>query len=337
MSIKDRMAAKTAAIAPLGKNPRAPSVSDLPKTGPGQFLAAMPLLAEKDEQLEKMSAENRELREQVAKGSPGGFEVALDKLVEVKGRRRFKSAEKYAELRENLRNNALIEPIVVAPLADGQYEILAGHHRTDAYRELGRPTIRAITQEGSEDEAEDGAFYSNLLQSDLTDYEKYRGFKAKQDRNPKLTQAQLAKLSGFSESTISFLFAFEHLPPDVISMLHARPDLLGATAGYALANLAKQGRDQQVVAAVKKLAAGEVDQSQAVKLASGGDAREKPAAAAAVSDKIKIGKAVYCQMRRANNVLRLQFQSDAEAERVHAAIRAVLESEAKAGQSDKND
>ncbi|SAL49185.1 ParB, partition protein [Caballeronia choica] len=323
MSFKDRLAAKTALIAPVVDSPNPPLPRE-PKTAPGAMMKAMPILKEKQAEIDAMSAAMAALRDQMANGTNGAMDIALDQLVEVAGRRRHMSPEKFAELRENLRHNRLIHPIVVRRLPDGKFEIISGHHRIDAYKALGRPMIRAVADDGSDDEASDGAFFANLMQSDLTDYEKYLGFKERQRRYPTMTRAQLAEQSGLSETAISFIRSFDNLPAYVLSICADRPSLLGAGAAFALANLAKQGRSDQVISAVQKLAAGEIDQGQTVKLASIDPARPK-VDAAPVSTKIRQGKAVYCEMRRAKNVVRLQFKSEEEATRVHAEIQRVLE------------
>jgi ParB family chromosome partitioning protein len=326
MSIKEKMAAKTAAIAPLSRVPRITDPNAEPKTGPGKFLAAMPILAEKDRELEAMSAENAALREQLATGARGGVEISLVQLVEVSGRRRHMSREKYVELRENLRHNKLIHPVVVRPRPDGSFEIVSGHHRTDAFREIGRQTIRCVLDETTEEEANSGAFYANLMQSDLTDYEKYLGFAQMQQRQG-TTQAQLAEQAGVDASLISRLMAFADLPNSVHQILQTQPGLLGAKAGSALAAIARNGNDAKVIEVVRRLVDKEVDEGQAVRLASTKGSPESPAKAATVS-KIKTGRAVYCEIRTAKNVVRLQFQSDQEAAEVTAAIKAVLEQRA---------
>lgn len=324
MSIKERMAAKTALIAPLSGERKISSTSE-PKTGPGKLLAAMPMLAEKEKELENAAAENAALREQLGRVR-GGIDLLLKSLVEVPGRRRHMPPEKYAELRENLRRNALIHPVVVRRMDGDQHEIISGHHRIDVFRELGRETIRAVISEGDEEQASDGAFFANLMQSDLTDYEKYLGFKDRQSRHPSLTQSELAEQAGLSESLISNILAFDSLPAAVLSACAQRPSLLGSRAVVSLAALVKQGRAEQVVNAVEKLAAGEIDQGQTVKLASV-DAKPKPAVAAPVSLKVKRGKSVYCELRRAKNVMRLQFQSEQEAERIQELVQQLLETE----------
>jgi ParB family chromosome partitioning protein len=294
------------------------------------LLEAMPLLAAKDKQVKELEDQNAQLREQLEKSAHAGADIQLSLLVEIPGRRRKLSKEAYVALRENLRHNKLIHPVVVRALGDGRYEIVSGHHRVDAYREIGRESIRAVMLDSSDEEANDGAFNVNLIQSGLTDYEKYLGFRIRLERTPGMTQAQLAEQTGISTALVSYILQFDQLPPDVLSMVEERPDLLGATAVAALAGYTKAGRGEQVLKAIRRLAAGEIDQGQAVKLAGAEPPKPKNEAAAPVREKIKSGKATYCEIRRARNVFRLEFKSEDEAQRVHTAIKRLLEQEAEA-------
>ncbi|SAL06129.1 ParB, partition protein [Caballeronia arationis] len=331
MSLRDKLNAKNAAIAAASdaKGPGGRPNDGAPKTAPGQLLAAMPLLAAKDKQVSELEAQNAELRTRLEKAARAGAEIPLKLLIEVPGRRRKLSKEAYVALRENLRHNKLIHPVVVRQLEAGTFEIISGHHRVDAYRELGREQIRAVLMDGSDEEATDGAFNVNLIQSGLTDYEKYLGFRIRLERTAGMTQAELAEQTGISKALVSYILSFDQLPPDVLSMVEEQPDLLGATAVAALAGFTKAGRSEQVINAVKKLVAGEIDQGQAVKLAGAEPAKTKKESATPISEKIKAGKATYCEIRRAKNVFRLEFKSEDEARRIHAAIKRLLEEEAK--------
>jgi ParB family chromosome partitioning protein len=332
MSIKERMAAKTASIAPLSGVPRPANSQAEPKTGPGKFLAAMPFLAEKEEELEKATAENASLREHLEKalretgqtGTP--IEIPLDQLHEVPGRRRYKSPEKFAELRENLRHNPLIDAVVVLPRPEGGFNIQSGHHRVDAYRDLGRTKIECVLGKSTGNEASAGAFYANLMQSDLTDYEKYIGFKEILASFPGTTQAQVAEQAGVAASVVSKLMAFEQLPEAVLARLKRKPDLLGSTSGYALAVLTKEGKSERVIAAVERLAKGEIDQTQAVKLAATEPAKPKGVKPEGV--KVRVGRAVYCDVRTARNVVRMEFQSEDEARAIQDELKTLLEARA---------
>jgi len=331
MSLRDKLAAKNAAIAAAADSGRPASrPSDgASKTAPGRLLEAMPLLAEKEKEVAGLEAQITKLRDELKVAASAGADLPLNQLLEIEGRRRKMTSEKYAELRENLRHKKLIHPVVVRRIEEGRYEIISGHHRVDAYRDIGRETIRCVVIEGTDDEATDGAFNANLMQSALTDYEKYLGFKMSIERTPGLTQAALAEQYGLTGAMISYIFSFDQLPLDALSVIEERPEIIGSTAVAALAAIARAGKADRVVEAIKRLAAGEIDQGQAVKLASLDPAKTKPDGAAPVSDKIKQGKATYCEIRRAKNVVRLQFKSEAEAERVHAAIRQLLEEQSK--------
>ncbi|MGY6258853.1 ParB/RepB/Spo0J family partition protein [Paraburkholderia caledonica] len=306
----------TEELAKAGQRPPTP-----PRTAPGQL---MHLQATS----EKLQDENDELKRQLAEARQSGsaIEIPLEQLHEVPGRRRYMPPEKYIELRENLRHNDLIHPVVVLPRAEGGFEIWSGHHRTDAYRELARPTIWCVLGKATKASASAGAFYANLLQSDLTDYEKYIGFKEILSATPGLTQAEVAEQAGVPASVVSKLMSFEQLPEPVLALLKEQPSLLGSASGYALSTLTKEGKSERVVAAVARLAKGEIDQTQAVKLASADPAKPKASKAEAV--KVRVGKALYCDMRIARNVVRMEFQSAEEASAVQAELKAVLEARA---------
>ncbi|KVV07476.1 ParB/RepB/Spo0J family partition protein [Burkholderia ubonensis] len=276
----------------------------------------------------------QELTDQLeeARKSGGILRVPLSDLHEVPGRRRRKSPEEYAELRENLRHNKLIHPIAIRPRLEGGFEIVSGHWRSDAYRELERTDIECVLSDGTEDEATVGAFYANLLQSDLTDFEKYLGFKDIQQRFPGITQAKMAELSGINPSVVSELMSFEQLPQAVLDMLEQRPALIGANCGSDLARLVREGKGDRVVAAVMKLAAGEIDQTQAVRLASADPAKPKPPASSETV-KIKSGRLVYCSVRVTSKILRLEFQSEEEARAAQEELQKLLEQRAERAKS----
>lgn len=325
MSLRDKIAAKNASMAAAyeSNTPVTRPRSDAPKTAPGRLLEAMPLLAEKEEQVTSLENTVKELREALQVASNAGIDLQLSALIEVAGRRRKMTEEKFIELRENLRHNKLIHPVVVRKASDGKYEIVSGHHRVDAYREIGRETIRTVVIDGSDDEIADGAFNANMMQSGLTDYEKYLGFKIRLERTPGLTQVKLAEKFGVTPALVSYIFSFDQLPLDALSLIEARPEIIGATAVSTLVGLVKQGKTKQVLDAINRLVAGELDQGQAVKLAR--QSADKPKPQPALTVKIKQGKATYCEIRRAKNVMRLNFKSEEEAERIQEAIQRLLE------------
>jgi ParB family chromosome partitioning protein len=111
---------------------------------------------------------------------------------------------------------------------------------------------------------------------------------------------------------------------------------MGATSGYALARLVRTGKADRVVLAAQRLANKELDETQAVKFASADPAKQK-ATPAAKSFKVKAGRGTYCDVRQAKNVVRLEFQSEAEAQAVQSALKEVLEQRAEATQAEQTE
>jgi ParB family chromosome partitioning protein len=257
----------------------------------------------------------------------GGVDLPVEKLHEVPGRRRYMSPEKYAELRENLRHNKMIQPVVVLPRSDGEWDIWSGHHRWDSHKELGRATIRCVLGNAeNETEATDGAFFANLLQSDLTDYEKYAGFKQYQENHAGLSQVEIAQRTGLAQQQVSLLFAFERLPSEALTVIKGNKSILGATAAAELAAISEAGKADRVIEAVNLLADKKLDQTQAIKHARASNTPKQVPTTQTERFKIKAGKAVWCDVRRLKNVMRLEFKSEEQAEAAQEAIRLHLES-----------
>ena len=333
--LKERLLARTAGVADRAESAaalRPPDAQPRAATMPAQLGAFRLEAREYQERIHQLQKELEEAK----RNGKGSMKVPLSDLHEVEGRRRYKSTEAYAELRENLRHNKLATPVGIRPRIEGGFEIVSGHWRTDSYRELGRAEIECVLDDSTEDEAALAAFYANLLQSDLTDYEKYLGFKDIRKRFPDMTQAKMAEQAGVNESVVSALMAFEDLPIEVLALLNERPALLGATSGYALARLVRSGNAERVVLAVRRLANKEFDETQAVRFASTDPSKQK-ATPTATSFKVKAGRATYCDVRQAKNVVRLEFQSEAEAQAIQTALKEVLELRAAAAQHEQKD
>lgn len=74
--------------------------------------------------------------------------------------------EKLTALAESIREDGLHQPIIVRPIADGFYEILAGHRRTMACRKIGRANIEAIIVDADDERANRIMIATNFQQRD---------------------------------------------------------------------------------------------------------------------------------------------------------------------------
>jgi ParB family chromosome partitioning protein len=257
-----------------------------------------------------------------AKEQGSAMQIPLDQLVEAPGRRRNLSPDAFAELKANLKQHALVTPITVRPLPNGKYEIVSGHNRTAAYRELGKDAIAAWPAQTDDSQVEELAFYANLLQPDLSAFEKYRGLKKIQEQNPDLNHEGLADRIGMSRTLVTELLSFDSLPPQALTALDSRPGALGSKVLIQLAALAKEGRIDSVVTAIQAAVTQGKGAAEVLQIAAG-ERRPQPEKIEPI--RIKAGRKNYCSMSSAKNVVRIQFQNESDRIEIESEIQALLE------------
>lgn len=83
------------------------------------------------------------------------------------------------ELKESVKENGLLQPIIVRSFSAGTYEIISGHRRVEACKELGIQTVPAIVRDMTKDEAIIAMVDSNLQREHLLPSEKAFAYKMK--------------------------------------------------------------------------------------------------------------------------------------------------------------
>jgi ParB family transcriptional regulator, chromosome partitioning protein len=223
------------------------------------------------------------------------------------------SAERVAELVENLRQNPLVTPIVVRRIADSdQFELIAGHHRIAAYKVLGLNEIDAAIVELDDDEAERSVFYDNLLAPQLTDYEKFLGFSARR-QSKSLTHEQLADEAGISRTLVTQLLSYEGFSKDIHALLLTHPDAVRSKLASELVRIAKED-EALVQEAIQLLAAGKLKQTDAVRWIA---AKQAPSITSpkieTTSVTIKSGRTRYAEILRRESRVTISFTNEADA------------------------
>lgn len=89
--------------------------------------------------------------------------------------RRYFDSEKLQQLAASVKEHGIIEPILVRPLNDGEYELVAGERRYRAAKDLGLETVPVVVRELSSDEALHLALVENLQREDLNPIEETEG------------------------------------------------------------------------------------------------------------------------------------------------------------------
>lgn len=104
------------------------------------------------------------------------------------------------ELAESVKENGLLEPIIVRSFSAGTYEIISGHRRVESCKELGIQTVPAIVRDMTKDEAIIAMVDSNLQREHLLPSEKAFAYKMKLEALKHQGKATSRQLVGKLES-----------------------------------------------------------------------------------------------------------------------------------------
>jgi ParB family transcriptional regulator, chromosome partitioning protein len=158
-----------------------------------------------------------------------------------------------ADLTASLRENGLLQPILVRPAPDGggaRWELVAGERRWRAGMRLGWKEIPAVVRDVDDRTLLVLALVENLQRSQLSPLDEAEGYQRLAEEF-KLTQQQVAEMVAKDRSTVANSLRLLHLPASVRQLLRE-----GAlTAGHARALLALEN-DRRMAEMARQAVAG---------------------------------------------------------------------------------
>jgi ParB family chromosome partitioning protein len=147
------------------------------------------------------------------------------------------------ELSDSIQRQGVMQPVVVRPISEGQYELIAGERRWRATQMAGLDRIPAIIRDVPDDAAIAMALIENIQRENLNPVEEAFALQRLQEEFG-LTQAEVAEAVGKSRTTITNLLRLISLSEDVRLMLE-HGDL---EMGHGRAMLTLQPEQQMQVA-----------------------------------------------------------------------------------------
>lgn len=174
--------------------------------------------------------------------------LPLTKLVpsSVQPRRLFDD-EALSSLSQSIRSQGIIQPLLVRPMPNGTYEIIAGERRWRASKLAGLTEVPVVIRELEDGKALELAIVENVQRDDLNAIDEADGY-LRLVNEFNYTHEEMARVTGKSRSHITNLMRLLALPEKIkaflqskeLSMGHARA-LLGASEDENLQmRLAKQ-------------------------------------------------------------------------------------------------
>lgn len=121
-------------------------------------------------------------------------ELQIDRLVPFKKQQPFSMYDdnKKQEVKESIEKFGVLTPIIVRPIDNEEYEIIAGHNRVECSKELGKDSIPAKIMNIDDDDATLIMIDTNLCSRDkISPIEKGRAYKLKLEILKKKTQELL--------------------------------------------------------------------------------------------------------------------------------------------------
>jgi ParB family transcriptional regulator, chromosome partitioning protein len=170
------------------------------KRGIGRGLSAiLPEAAASD------AGELRELPVSLIKPNPGQPRTKFD-------------PEALAALAASIESSGIVQPLLVRPLPDGSYELVAGERRWRAAQQAGLEKVPAVVRDQAEAERLQAALIENMVREDLNPVEEAKACAALVE-DLGLTKEELARRVGRSRPAVSNLIRLLELPDETLELL----------------------------------------------------------------------------------------------------------------------
>ena len=160
-------------------------------------------------------------------------------------RKQFNDQE-LVELASSITASGVVQPVLVRPLPNGRYQLIAGERRWLASRLAKKATIPSIVREVSDAQAMEMTIVENLQRSDLNPIEQAHAYD-RLSREFKMTQEQMAQRTGKDRASVGNFLRLLKLPQVVL----ARVETGELSFGHAKALLALENTNEIVRAAEK--------------------------------------------------------------------------------------
>lgn len=231
--------------------------------------------------------------------------------------RKFIDEDKIDELASSIRENGVIQPIVVRKM-NGKYEIIVGERRVRAAKKAGLKEIPALVKEYSDIRALEVALIENLQREDLNPIEEALAYKMIIEKEM-ITQEELSKKIGKSRSYIANMIRLLELP-EIIKDHVSRGTI---SVGQAKAILAVPDRKSQEKLLKKimdeQLSVREVERiARRKNVPRGTKEYSKDPYIDEIEDRLrtKFGTKVVVDYRKGRGSIKVEFYSKEELERI---------------------
>lgn len=175
-------------------------------------------------------------------GASGVVKLKLSEIEPNKNQpRKNFDEEALAELSHSIELHGVLQPLVVRPLLDGSYQLVAGERRWRASRMAGLTEVPVVIKELTDAQVAEIALVENLQREDLDPIEEALGYKELAEKYD-YTQEEISNLVGASRPAIANALRLLTLPEEIISLVSKKE----LSAGHARALLTLEDDESKV-------------------------------------------------------------------------------------------
>ena len=149
--------------------------------------------------------------------------------------------EALAELSESILKHGVLQPLLVRPMLDGSYQLVAGERRWRASRMAGLTEVPVVIKELTDAQVAELALVENVQREDLNPLEEANGYKELSEKYG-YTQEEISEIVGRSRSAVANALRLLALPEEIQDMV-MKGEL---SAGHAKAILTASDKDYQI-------------------------------------------------------------------------------------------
>lgn len=133
-------------------------------------------------------------------------------------RKEFDESKLY-ELSQSIKEHGILQPLTVKQIEKDLYELIAGERRLRAAKLIGLTTVPVIVKKFSREESMVLSIIENIQRHDLSYFEEAQSYR-KLIEECHLTQEELAKKLGKTQSTVANKLRLLKLEPDLRTMVY---------------------------------------------------------------------------------------------------------------------
>lgn len=146
-----------------------------------------------------------------------------------------------SELADSIAQHGVLQPLLVRPMMDGGYQLVAGERRWRASRIAGLTEVPVVIKELTDSQVAEIALVENLQRENLNPLEEAQGYKELSERYG-YTQEEVANIVGKSRSAVANALRLLGLADGVLQLINNGE----LSAGHAKAILYSEDEDYQL-------------------------------------------------------------------------------------------